>query len=238
VFVAGCGGTDASTTVAPGDSTTTAVASERVVSAVTFTTGDGLVLEGLHYEGEATWVVLGHMFPSDMTAWDDLALTLQRQGYSVLAYNNRGYGNSMGERQSFDLAADASAAIAFARESGARRVVYGGASMNGLTALHVAANDAVQAVFALSPVLSMPGLDAAAAYTTQTEEPVLILAAEDDGTAAADAQAIFDQLSTAVPPRTATTDLRISSAGGHGTDLLDPSRIQEVVDWIIGMVSS
>jgi hypothetical protein len=39
-----------------------------------------------------------------------------------------------------------------------------------------------------------------------------------------------------VPPRTATTDLRISSSGGHGTDLLDPSRIQEVVDWIIELV--
>jgi pimeloyl-ACP methyl ester carboxylesterase len=183
VFVAGCGGTDTSTTsTIPGVATTTA-ATEGGVSAVTFTTGDGLVLEGLHYEGEATWVVLGHMFPSDMTAWDDLALILQNHGYSVLAYNNRGYGNSMGERQSFDLAADAAAAIAFARESGARRVVYGGASMNGLTALHVAANDAVQAVLALSPVLGMPGMDAADAYTTQIEEPVLILAAESDGCA-------------------------------------------------------
>lgn len=238
--VAACGGDDA----APGISTTTgAVASAPTAPSkpsatttlqpsdpidVSITTSDGLDLDATLYPGGSSWVVLAHMLPADKTSWTDLALRFQDEGYSVLAYNNRGYGDSAGSREPYELRIDAEAALAYATTNGAGGIVFGGASMNGAAAMTLGAFHDFGAIFVLSGVPSFPSVPDAADLLPEINEPVLFVAAEDDGSAAEDARAY---VGLAVDPY-----LFVLEVGGHGTRMLDADAGlgDDIVQWVIG----
>jgi alpha/beta superfamily hydrolase len=190
-----------------------------------FSSGQEFLEATVWLAGE-TWIVLGHMLPADRGSWTPLAMRLQEAGYSVLAYDNRGYGGSTGTKEPFDLLADATAAIDFARSEGAGSIVYGGASMNGAAALYVGAIEDLAGVFTLSAVPSFSGVPAASDQIPEIVEPMLFVAAEDDGNASNDAAA-FDQAA-------ATSTLLVYESGGHGTTLLGsrPELIDEIVTWL------
>lgn len=227
IIVAACSGQVESAATTTSETEATAggdgVASQ---TDVTLATEDGLVLEATVYPGSTSWVVLGHMLPADKDSWRSLAAALQRRGYSVLAYNNRGYGNSGGGRQPYALLTDAEAALSFAADSGAQSIVYGGASMNGAAALVLGAEHDLAGIFTLSAVPSFPGVEDAISSVPDIAEPKLFVAAEDDGDAADDARDYFDHASD---PR----QMIILEQGGHGTRLLsaDPTLIVQIADW-------
>jgi alpha/beta superfamily hydrolase len=192
------------------------------------TTADGLTLEARVYPGSSTWVVLGHMRPADMSSWSRVAEALQDAGHSVLIYNNRGYGESDGDRQPFNLGVDAEAALALARSQGAGVIVYGGASMNGATAIYLGATQDLAGIFTLSGVPQMPSLGGVDGYLADITEPHLFIAAEDDGLAASDARHFYDSSSE---PR----EILIYESGGHGTDMLAAN--PDLEDVILGFVA-
>lgn len=200
--------------------------------AVSFTTADGLALDATVYPGGPDWVVLAHMRPDDKTSWAELAILFQAEDYAVLAYNNRGYGASDGDREPFDLLIDAAAALEYATAQGARGIVFGGASMNGATAMTLGAGNDFDAIFLLSGVPSFPSAPDASDFLADVEEPILFVAAEDDGSAAADARSYAD----AAP----LSDLIVLAAGGHATRMLtaDPNLGARIVNWVIGTASS
>ncbi len=199
---------------------------------VSFTTADGLALDATVYPGGPDWVVLAHMRPDDKTSWAELAILFQAEDYSVLAYNNRGYGASDGDREPFDLLIDAAAALEYATAQGARGIVFGGASMNGAAAMTLGAANDFDAIFLLSGVPSFPSAPDASDFLADVEEPILFVAAEDDGSAAADARSYAD----AAP----MSDLIVLAAGGHATRMLtaDPNLGARIVNWVIGTASS
>ncbi|MEE9298652.1 MAG: alpha/beta fold hydrolase [Acidimicrobiia bacterium] len=213
------------TTLAP---TETTPRPPQVVE-VSIATADGLTLDATLYPGASDWVVLGHMLPADKTSWAGLAALLQDAGFTVLAYNNRGYGDSDGEREPFDLPTDARAALAFARSEGATRIVYGGASMNGANAMVIGADADLTGIFTLSGVPTFPSAGNAAASVPDIEGSKLFVAAEDDGNAAADAGDYFD---AATQPR----QVIILERGGHGTNMLltNPDLGPQILQWIEG----
>jgi len=210
--------TAASTTAAPTTATTTTTGPTNSITVapvppqdVTFVTADGLTLEGRLYPAGATWVVLAHMLPADMTSWFDFAAAAQEAGYTALAYNNRGYGASDGGEGPLDVGADALAAISFARAGGAAQVFFFGASMNGAAALFAAAEEDLAGIASLSGVPdwdNTPGMARAAEIT----EPALFVAAEDDGSAAATAAAMAEAVG-------GESQIQSYPTGGHGTDM-------------------
>jgi pimeloyl-ACP methyl ester carboxylesterase len=80
---------------------------------VTFTTSDGVELVGTYYANPAgskdTCVLLLHDFDprkggnSHQHGWDDLAKRLRKDGYAVLSFDFRGFGNSKSVARSFWL---------------------------------------------------------------------------------------------------------------------------------------
>lgn len=206
--------------------TTPAQTTMAVPSEASITTADGLTLEATVYPGGSAWVVLAHMRPADRTSWAGLAGLFHGAGYSVLAYNNRGYGGSEGDREAYSLQIDANAALEHARASGAESLVFGGASMNGATAMTLGASNDFAAIFVLSAVASFPSVPDAAAFLPEVTEPILFVAAGDDGNAVGDAEAFF-----AVAP---DPHRIVLESGGHGTNMLsaDPELGGRIVEWV------
>ena len=204
------------TTAAPATTTAPATTADPAESLppepVTFTAGDGLSLEGMVYPAGPNWVILGHMLPADMTSWMPFAEMAQDAGFSALVFNNRGYGDSdPGDPAVMDIGSDGVGAVAFARERGAGQIVFAGASMNGATALFLAAEDQLAGIVGVSASRewdNTPGLSRADEIT----EPSLFFGAGDDGAAVAEAEEFAEALlGVAI-----TVD-----TGGHGTDMLD-----------------
>jgi len=194
-------------TAAPGNSITAAPVPPQEV---TFPTADGLRLEGRLFGTGPTWVILAHMRPADMASWFDFAQAAQEAGFTALAYNNRGYGDS-DPGDPLDVGADARAAFAYARAGGAGAVFFFGASMNGAAALFLAAEENLAGIVSLSGVPewdNTPGLERAPEVT----EPALFVAAEDDGNAVGMAEAMASAVGG---------DSRVVAypTGGHGTTM-------------------
>lgn len=182
---------------------------EPFVGPFEITTGDGLVLEAERFGTGDTFVVLAHMRPADMSSWFSFAGLLAGEGYSAIAFNFRGYGNSEGAGFAVDV--DVLAAIDAAAALGAATIVVIGASMGGTGAVAAAAQRQVAGVVTLSAPASFMGVDAVAAAGT-VQAPMLLFASEDDGSYAADAARIA---AGAAGP----TEQSILAGRAHGTEM-------------------
>ncbi len=107
---------------------------------LSITNNDGQPLEARAWGTGSRYVVLAHMRPADMTSWFDFARLLADEGFTAIAFNFRGYGESGGEPGEFSVAADVRAVVDAAVAEGASAVFVVGASMGGTGA--VAASDA------------------------------------------------------------------------------------------------
>lgn len=177
-----------------------------------FTTDDGLDLEARIWGDGDSYVILAHMRPADMTSWFDFARLLADEGYTALAFNFRGYGQSESDDQAeFSVAEDVRAAINAANESGAEEVFVVGASMGGTGAVVAAASNDIAGIVTLSAPDVFEEVDAVS-WADDVEAPMLLIAADDDGTAAEDALAIA-AASNQEP------EVVVLSGGQHGTNL-------------------
>lgn len=164
VLVAGCGlpgggagrAVSATPTMAP-PTAPQATATLSVPShAVTFTTPDGLRLNGTLYGSGATGVALAHMSDGSQSEWRAFAQQLAAHGYLALAFDFRGHGASAGPANPAKEDIDLRAAIHFLRAHGAAHIALMGASLGGAITLRVAATESVVAVATLSAVAWWP----------------------------------------------------------------------------------
>ena len=206
------------TSVLSGDATVKATTDGGLDSAVTlevyvpFTTEDGVLLRGRRFGDGDIFVILFHMFPSDQTSWYPFARVLADEGYTALTLDFRGYGVSEGEKVIEDIGKDVEAAVNFAQGSGAKQVFLMGASMGGTASLKLAATESVDGVVAISAPLEFMGLDLEQEIG-QVDEPKLIVASEEDRSAAIHASKLYELAS-------GSKDLKIYSGSAHGTALL------------------
>ena len=98
-----------------------------MIEAVEIPAPDGAVLRGEVQRAGPVWAVLVHDLGEDLDAWRPLRDALAARGISVLCFDLRGHGGSDGETGDGLPAGDLEAAIAFARSSGAERLVVGAA---------------------------------------------------------------------------------------------------------------
>jgi pimeloyl-ACP methyl ester carboxylesterase len=204
--------------------------------AVSFAASDGVELSGRLFgpEHARTGVVLAHMLPSDQRSWFDFADRLGTMGYAVLTFDFRGYcpgGNGGCSQGTKDVAAiwqDVEGAVAFLRDRGLGSIALVGASMGGTASLVVAGKEGsgISAVVTLSAPPSVGGLSAGADVLATVTAAKLFIAGDGDGTAAADAQAFYDQ---GPQPK----DVQIVTSSDHGTDLLEGNQSEIVRNLIL-----
>lgn len=188
---------------------------------VQFTASDGVGLAGdLRGEGP-TGVVLAHMFPADRTSWDEFAELLAGEGFTVLNFDFRGYGDSKGTKELAEIWQDVLAAVEVVRGRGAQQVVVIGASMGGTAALVAAARTDLDGVVTLSAPSTFMGLAAPPEVVQAVDEPKLFIAAQGDAQAAATAQDLYTQASGA-------KRLEIVTGTDHGSDLLSGGQAEVV----------
>ncbi|MBN1628973.1 MAG: alpha/beta fold hydrolase [Thermoleophilia bacterium] len=202
----------------------TAAASADSTS-VSFNTADGVTLRGHLFGSGSSGVILCHMYPADQASWFAAAARLAGEGYRVLTFDFRGYGESDGEKDIQHLDKDVSAAIGAFSLAGVGHMVLVGASMGGTASLISAeswqtiSRLQMAGVIALSAPVEFRGLDAAE-VVPRLVIPMLFIAAEDDS--GADGARRLRQLSGD------TGDLYILPGDDHGTDLLDGPVAEEV----------
>jgi pimeloyl-ACP methyl ester carboxylesterase len=206
--------------------------------AVSFSSRDGVELEGRLFGQGTSAVVLSHMLPADQRSWFDFAGRLADEGYLVLTYDFRGYcpggagGCSQGERDISEIWQDVLGAVDLVRSRGATSVALVGASMGGTASLVAAGQDGVdvEAVITLSAPTSIEGLSADPELLQRLSVGKLFVAGVGDATAADAAQELY---ATSPPPKR----VEIVPADDHGTDLLTGAQGEVVKRLIEGALA-
>ncbi len=178
---------------------------------VHFVTSDHLHLAGSLYGHGKTIVICSHMLGTTRDIWSDVGIPqrLAVQGYEVLTYDFRGNGDSEGPRDIWSLDVDLRAAVAFARQQGATKIVLMGASMGGTASLKVASEEQVSAVISLSGPQSF-SVDVSDREVQAMKIPKLFMASETDTPFATDAKHMY-----AIAP--APKEIYIYPGNNHGT---------------------
>ena len=189
---------------------------------LTFTTADEVNITGKYTEVDTTRkaVLLLHMVGHDKSNYDNLTLYLLQNGYTVLALDFRGHGNSDLDYTQFteenwqDLVLDVEAGLDFLEKRGYSHVAVIGASIGANAGFKQAIQDRrIRAIVLLSAGEEYHGiniLQLAEFY----DRPVLVVASLDDKGAAIAATKIYNAAGTEYK------EIKMYQSGGHGTDLL------------------
>jgi uncharacterized protein len=178
---------------------------------VHFLTSDHVQLAGLLYGHGKTIVICSHELRTTKVIWSlsGIAQRLALHGYTVLAYDFRGNGDSSGPYDLTKLDVDLRAAIAFAHQQKATKIVLLGSSMGGTATLKVAASEQVAAVITLSaPEAFFTNVDAEVSAITV---PKLFINSKNDDYAAE----TMHMYTLANPPK----EIHMYPGGAHGTEI-------------------
>lgn len=199
----------------------------------TATTQDGQTIAYQIYAGKqgSTPVILLHMLRRTRADWDGFARWLQKNGYTVIAADSRGHGQSTGNWEKFKpedfqhMIYDVAALKSVLESKGAdvTKLVIIGASIGANTALNYAANDADIATV----VLLSPGLDYRGSSTANTKfnKPFLIVASNDDEYSTQSSQQIANNNPYA--------KLVLFENAGHGNNMFVKKELAPMIlDWL------
>ena len=211
----------------------TIVSATRVVS---FTTADGVNLQGTLYGSGTTAVILSTMGAQRQDTWASFAREIAAHGYLALTYNFRYWitATKMQDSLRDKAAEDVRAAVAFARRQGARRVVLVGASLGGLASIKAARADQPAAVVIMAapfgPFPALPSLQVDTADIQAITAPKLLINTEHDaGGFTTDTRQMFE---AAPNPK----ELQIYPGSAHGTDLFDTEHAADLTRRLIEFI--
>lgn len=204
---------------------------------VAFKTSDGFTISGNLFRSGKKSVIMLHQFTSDKSAYSSLAQKLKGKGYTALAIDLRGHGESLGQNglrrqySSFvegdfrDMIRDVQAAKEFLESNGFSVDVVIGASIGANTALNFAAqNQGIGKVILLSPGFNYKGIETETNAPT-LEAKTLIAASRDDEYGFASSSALAREIPNA--------QLREFINAGHGTKMFLTTNLEnEILDWI------
>lgn len=173
-------------------------------------TTENLQLEARAWGNGDRYVVLAHMRSADMTSWFDFARLLAGEGYTAVAFNFRGYGESGGDEGEFAVRDDVRGAVDAAFDAGASEVFVVGASMGGTGAVAAAAGRDIAGIVTLSAPAEFEGVKATE-WSEFVTGGLLLIAADEDGEAANDALLIASGKEDA--------ELLVLPGAQHGTNL-------------------
>lgn len=190
-------------------------------------------------ENAKVWLLLIHMMPATKESWRDFAERAREEGYSSIAIDLRGHGESTdvelrGQIQKLDYRKfsdiehqksilDLEASVEFLKKQGAdpKRIVLIGASIGANLALEYLANQPeIETAILFSAGLNYRGIFAEPLVKKLSPgQKVLFFASEDDVRSGGN-NAEMNKRLFALMPAGAIKELVIFQTGGHGTDLL------------------
>lgn len=208
---------------------------------VELTADDGVRLTGRVFGTGSTTVVLSHMGStgSSQEDWFPLAARLAEEGYRVLTYNRRGVCSiafdecSDGPGRFDHHHLDVAGAAAYAQETGAERVVLGGASIGAMASLQAVLEGLVEP----AGLVWLAGiLDGEYVFTEDDVRrlgpvPTLLVSTRDDSFGAGpDARRLRGWIG-------GDAELVLLPGGEHGTELIDaeaaPERSEQVIQPVV-----
>ena len=202
------------------------------------TTADEVNITAIYKEtNQATQaVLLLHMLGKDKSDYNNVSLYLQQNGFSVLAIDFRGHGNSDLDYTTFtdadwqNLVVDVEASVDFLESKGYKRIGVVGASIGANAGLKQAVQDTrIDSLVLLSAGEEYHGINVTA-IAPYYDRPVMIVAAMDDKEAAVAATRIYNAIENPY------TDLKMYPTGGHGTEMLKNQEglAATIVTWLQG----
>lgn len=181
---------------------------------VTLTNADGIALSGTISGSGSTGVILAHMYGGSQSDWQPLAGDLTAAGYTLLAFDFRGFGQTGGEQNLKTLDGDILAAAAYLRSRGVQKVVCIGASMGGTACARAAAEASLDGLVVISsPLVMEKPLEVTRDSLSGLAIPKLFIAAKEDKPYVDDVQQMYEW---SVEPR----QVEILEGSAHGTNLL------------------
>jgi dienelactone hydrolase len=123
-------------------------------------TEDGIRLYAVEIGAGPIGIVLAHQAPASLCGWLPSMRALAAEGFRVLAFDFRSYGNSPSPPDAdarLALGTDLAAAVARLRPSGAAKVFLIGASLGGAAAVQAGASLPVDGIVSLSGTRFFPG---------------------------------------------------------------------------------
>lgn len=211
------------------------------MESIQFQTEDHVTIVGNYWEGDSQAVVLLHMMPSTKESWEEFAEALNKKGYTVLAIDLRGHGESVEQEgrilnykeftdaEHQDSLLDVEAAMKYLEEQGVKEISLAGASIGANLALwYQSEHPEIQKTILLSPGTNYRGiLTEPFAKELTEEQDVYFVAGTLDGSAVEMAKLIQNKIA-------GHTELKIYESSAHGTDLFaeDDALMEELISWL------
>ncbi len=153
---------------------------------VSFAAADGVALKGRVYGSGATAVVLSNMGDNNISEWEGFAPALAARGFTVLTYSYRYTGGRFTAADAKASVTDLLGAIAYARQSGAAKVVLIGASLGGMATTKVAGSAGATAAVLMASRLDLSdfGFRVTEQELAAMTMPKLVLTSDADSTTA------------------------------------------------------
>lgn len=179
------------------------------------------------------------MMPATKESWNEFAAKLSRKGYSVLAIDLRGHGESNeGGKLDFRKFSDAEhqlskqdveAGAEFLRKNGVSELYLSGASIGANLALGYQANHPeVKKSILLSPGTNYRGIQTIPyAKQLKGDQMVFIVGGNEDN----DSEAMINKIAEDIEGEKI---VRILDGSAHGTNLIDAELMDELAGWIGG----
>lgn len=217
-----------------------------VKSQITLKTLDGQEIAGVFYDVAEPKgaVVFSHMMPATKESWADLADLFASRGFSCLAIDLRGHGESEGgpdgykkftdeDHQKSILDVDAAAKCLLGKGFPASQIVLVGASIGAnLSLKYMGDHNDFKTAALLSSGLDYRGIATEpSAHALTDGARVLLVSSRDDGDNAAENEALM----AAIPARV-EKKLQVYDKAGHGTQML--GREPELATLIMQFVDS
>ncbi|MEX0616808.1 MAG: alpha/beta fold hydrolase [Candidatus Woykebacteria bacterium] len=217
------------------------IISKYVGEQINFTTADGVSISASFVQSPTpknTVVLLLHQLRKDRSIWDALVQKLATSGFSSLAIDFRGHGQSGGgswedfsDDQFKAMIGDVEAAGRYLKERlPSSEIAIIGASIGANLALNYAVKNEVSRVVLLSPGLSYHGITTEEA-ASGLSKPLFVAASSDDPNPAMDAMKRIEEL--AMTPDSLLKVVTYSDAG-HGVNMFSkyPQLQDEIVLWL------
>lgn len=165
----------------------TACSTEKKMSKVTLATEDNVKLSANFAKGNAEGIILLHMLGVDKSSWETLPKDLNNNGYSVIAIDFRGHGDSELNYETFtdndwkNLAKDVKAAASYLESNKVKEIYIIGASIGANTAINYAVEDSsIKGIALLSPGMNYRNVTVSNAIENYKGKVLLVASKGDD----------------------------------------------------------
>ncbi len=208
------------------------------IKTVSFETEDGVKIVADYYQAPNSKFagILIHMMPSDRKSFVNLAKKLQEAGYSALAIDLRGHGESINSTKGFlnyknftddehqASIYDIKAASEFLKKEGfpiENQFLIGASIGANLSLQFLFQNQLIKAVVLLSPGINYRGIKIEEFLKKDFENKILVIIGRNDLQSITSLD-LFKKL-------TPSSTIYILDSQAHGTDLLDSDLIEKII---------